>query len=66
VFCPLQLNSEILGVPEDSQVPILGVWVSSSHSLKVGLRQVHLEGHPSNYLITSDKYNIYHILFTKG
>jgi hypothetical protein len=39
VFWPLQSNSEFSGVPEDSQVPILGVWMSSSHSFKVGLRQ---------------------------
>ncbi len=39
MFWPLQLNSEISGVPEDSQVPISGVWVLSSQSLKVGLRQ---------------------------
>jgi len=38
VFWPLWLNSEVSGVPEDSQVPISGVWVSSSHFLKVGLR----------------------------
>jgi hypothetical protein len=39
VFWPLQLSSEILRVLKDSQVPISGVWVSSSHSLKIGLRQ---------------------------
>jgi len=37
VFWLLQLNSEFSGVSEDSQVPISGVWVSSSHSFKVGL-----------------------------
>jgi len=37
VFWPLQWNFEISGIPKDSQVPILGVWVSSSHSLNVGL-----------------------------
>jgi len=37
-FWPLQSNSETLGVSEDSQVPISGMWVSSSHSLKVKLR----------------------------
>jgi hypothetical protein len=31
VFWPFQSNFEVLGVPEDSQVPISGVWVSSSH-----------------------------------
>jgi len=31
VFWPLQSNSEVSGVPEDSQVPISGMWVSSSH-----------------------------------
>ncbi len=38
LFWPLQLNSEVSGVSEDSQVPILGVWMSSSHSSKSGLR----------------------------
>jgi ribulose kinase len=38
-FWPLQSNCKLLGVPENSQVPISGVWVSSSHSLKVGLWQ---------------------------
>ncbi len=37
MFWPLQSNSELSRVLEDSQVPISGVWVSSSHSLKVGL-----------------------------
>jgi hypothetical protein len=37
VFWPLQLSSEVLGVPEDSQIPISGVWVSSSHSSKSGV-----------------------------
>jgi hypothetical protein len=27
---------------------------------------VYLEGHPSNYLIISGKYPIYHFLFIKG
>jgi hypothetical protein len=31
VFWPLQLYSEVLGVPADSQVPISGMWVSYSH-----------------------------------
>jgi hypothetical protein len=39
VFWPLQSSSEFLGVPEDSKSPTLGVWVSSSHLAKVGLRQ---------------------------
>ncbi len=39
MFWPLQSNSKVSGVPENSQVPISGVWVSSSHSLKVGLRE---------------------------
>jgi hypothetical protein len=37
MFWPLQLNFKVSRVPKDSQVPILQVWVSSSHSLKVGL-----------------------------
>jgi hypothetical protein len=36
VFWPLQSNSEISGVPKDSQVPISGMWVSSSHFSKNG------------------------------
>jgi hypothetical protein len=39
VFCPLLSNSKHLGVPKDSKSPTLGVWVSSSHLAKVGLRQ---------------------------
>jgi len=31
---PLKLTSEVSGVPEDSQVPISRVWVSSSHFLQ--------------------------------
>jgi hypothetical protein len=27
---------------------------------------VYLEGHPSNYLITSGKFPTYHLLFIKG
>jgi hypothetical protein len=43
VFWPLQSNFEVLGVPADSQVPISGVWVSSSHSLqsRVATFQAH-------------------------
>jgi hypothetical protein len=26
---------------------------------------IYLEGHPNNYLIISDKYFIYHLLFTR-
>ncbi len=39
VFCPLLLNSKDSGISEDSNSPTLGVWVSSSHLAKVGLRQ---------------------------
>ncbi len=42
VFWPLQSNSEVLGDPEDSQVPIPGVWVSSSHSSKGGVVTIEL------------------------
>jgi hypothetical protein len=38
VFWPLQSSSEFLGVLEDSKSPTLGVWVSSLHLGKVGLR----------------------------
>jgi hypothetical protein len=31
VFWPLQSHSEFSGVPEDSQVPLSGVWVTTSH-----------------------------------
>jgi hypothetical protein len=34
VFWPLKSNFKISGVPTDSQVPILGVWKSSSHCSK--------------------------------
>jgi len=40
VFWPLLSNSKHSGVPEDSKSPTLGVWVSSSHLAKVGLRQL--------------------------
>ncbi len=32
MFWPVRSNSKVLGVPTDSQVPISGVWMSSSHS----------------------------------
>ncbi len=34
MFWSLKLNYEVLGVLADSQVPISGMWVSSSHSSK--------------------------------
>ncbi len=34
MFWLLQLNSEVLRIMINSQVPILGVWVSSSHSFQ--------------------------------
>ncbi len=42
MFWPLKSNSEFSGVPKDSQVPISGVWVSSSHSFEVGLRHKNI------------------------
>ncbi len=42
MFWPLQLSSEVSGVPEDSQVPISKVWVSSSHSSKSGVATFHV------------------------
>jgi len=39
VFWPLLSSSKGSGVPEDSKPPTLGVWISSSHLAKVGLRQ---------------------------
>ncbi len=39
VFWALLSNSKHSGVPEGSKSPTLGVWVSSSHLAKVGLRQ---------------------------
>jgi hypothetical protein len=41
VFWALLLSSKHSGVPEDSKSPTLGVWVSSSHLAKVGLRHYH-------------------------
>ncbi len=43
MFCPLLLNSKVTGVLEDSKFPLLGVWVSSSHLPKVGLRHILLD-----------------------
>jgi hypothetical protein len=43
VLTPI-IDSKPLGVSTDSQVPILGVRESSSHSSKVGLRQSALGG----------------------
>ncbi len=37
MFWPLQLSSEVLGVPEDSKFPLLGVRVSSSHLPQSGV-----------------------------
>jgi hypothetical protein len=37
-FDPCNRTLKFQEFSEDSQVPTLGVWVSSSHSLKVGLR----------------------------
>jgi hypothetical protein len=34
---PLQLSSEFLGVPEDSNFPLLGVWASPSHLAQSGV-----------------------------
>jgi hypothetical protein len=34
---PLQLCSEFLGVPEDSNFPLLGVWASPSHLAQSGV-----------------------------
>jgi hypothetical protein len=45
VFYPLLSNSKHSRVPEDSKSPTLGVWVSSSHLAKVGLRQRHVPSH---------------------
>jgi len=42
VFWPLQSSYEVSGVPEDSQVPISRVSVSSSHSSKSGVATNHL------------------------
>jgi hypothetical protein len=37
VFWPFNLSSEILGVPEDSKFPLLGVWASPSHLAQSGV-----------------------------
>jgi hypothetical protein len=34
---PLKSNSEFLGVPEDSNFPLLGVWASPSHLAQSGV-----------------------------
>ncbi len=44
MFWPLLLNSKHSGVPKDSKSPTLGVWVSSSHLAKVGLRHAYKKG----------------------
>ncbi len=44
VFWPLQSNSKILGVSKDSQVPISGMWMSSSHSSKSGIATKVVKG----------------------
>jgi len=64
MFWPLQLSSEVLGVPKDSQVPISGVWVSSSHSSKSGVATIHVFN--QNY--RNMTYDIYflHGLFLNG
>jgi hypothetical protein len=43
VFWPLQPNSEVSRVPTDFQVPISGVWVSSSHSSQSRVATFNLE-----------------------
>jgi hypothetical protein len=58
VFWPLKLNSKVLRVPTNSQVPILGVRESSSHSSKVGLWQVESIVNQGHVIILDDKgYN---------
>jgi len=54
---PLQLRSEFLGVPEDSQVPFSGVWVatwqlpqSGVATIQVWKGQVQLGGTIKNHL----------------
>jgi hypothetical protein len=37
MFWPLQSSSKVLRVPEDSQVPISGVWMLFSQSSKSGV-----------------------------
>jgi hypothetical protein len=46
VFWPLQSNSEISGVQVDSQVPISGMWVSSSHFSKSRVAKLILASYP--------------------
>ncbi len=57
VFWPLQSNSEVLGVPEDSQVPISRVWVSSSHSSKSGVATLIMCGSKGRHLVISLSYH---------
>jgi len=42
VFWPLNSSSEFLGIPEDSNFPLLGVWVSSSHLSQSGVATLPL------------------------
>jgi hypothetical protein len=55
VFSPFLSNSKHSGVSEDSKSPTLGVWVSSSHWAKVGLRQWRWW---FQFLIGGDKKNV--------
>jgi hypothetical protein len=57
VFWSLLSNSKHSGVPEDSKSPTLGVWVSSSHLAKVGLRQCSCK---CNYYFGSLKRHVSH------
>ncbi len=50
VFWPLKSSSEFLGVPEGSQVPILGVWVATSHFPQSGVTTLPGGWHPAKSL----------------
>jgi hypothetical protein len=57
VFWSLQLCSEFLGVPEDSQVPFSEVWVATSHFLQseVVTRTIHW---PQGLSLEGSKWHI--------
>jgi hypothetical protein len=43
VFWPFNSSSKLLGVPEDSKFPLLGVWASPSHLAQSGVATITLE-----------------------
>jgi len=59
VFWPLKSSSKISRVAKDSQVPISGVWVSSSHSSKSGVATLRVNWWRTWCLVVEgDKYKM--------